>query len=568
MTLKRKIDSSQEDVEFRYANWLKQVIDLVAPKNLYAYIGRAGGKTTDILAERSMEIVYDMPGAYFAWVADTYLNAIKNVIPSLVEGWKNKGWIEGVHFVVDEQPPAHFLKPYKKPLNYKHTLSTFNGCLFKLVSMDRPSTGAGDSYQHLFGDEAKYLKEKKLNKLTPAIRGESVRFFKSPYYRGHSFTSDLANPMQGEDDWMWKMAKKMDKERIELILQCSFVVQDIKKELYHTKKEESQVKVKLVEKKLERWEERLRVLRKNSTFFYVASSYINADILTIEFFEDLFATLDFEEAAVSVLSIKPRLEKGARFYINLDETHFYDDGISYPGFYDKLSLKDTIKESCVGLKYLDSKYPIEAGFDAGNQMSLVTGQTQGETVRVLKNFATVTPKWIEDLAKEFLDFYEDHPTKVLELYYDRSANAYSKAKKDFATQLQKSIEESEGKVTGWVVRLMSRDQGNITHSQEYDLCLQLMGRTNPNLPNLQIDLNNCRELKSSMELAPVVIKEIGGSKSIQKDKSSEKLKLSLLIMKSTNLSDAFKYFICRPEWLRIAEEGRGYSRAMADPRSF
>jgi len=46
-----------------------------------------------VLAERWQDIVWDMPGAQFAWAADTYLNAQKNVVPSLVEGWERLGWI-------------------------------------------------------------------------------------------------------------------------------------------------------------------------------------------------------------------------------------------------------------------------------------------------------------------------------------------------------------------------------------------------------------------------------------------------------------------------------------------
>src|SRR5690606_31256139 len=105
------------------------------------------------------------------------------------------------HYVVDKPPPAHFKKPYKSPQNYKHTLSVFNGCFVNLISMDQPSGGAGNSYQHIFGDEIKYIEFDKIKKLTPALRGYP-QFAHSVYYRGSTFTSDMPNVADGEFDWI------------------------------------------------------------------------------------------------------------------------------------------------------------------------------------------------------------------------------------------------------------------------------------------------------------------------------------------------------------------------------
>ncbi len=177
-------------VEPRFASWFKMIMDWVAPKNYYGISGRATAKSSDILAERSIAIAENMPGAYFAWVADTYENAIGNVRDALIEGWNRKGWEEGIHYVLDERPPKHFGKPYKSPKSFKHTMSIYNGSFFKIVSLAQPSSAAGNSYQHLFGDEAKYFNEEKLKKLTPAIRGEYTKFSESIYYRGRTNTTD------------------------------------------------------------------------------------------------------------------------------------------------------------------------------------------------------------------------------------------------------------------------------------------------------------------------------------------------------------------------------------------
>jgi hypothetical protein len=101
--------------------------------------------------------------------------------------------------------------------------------------------------------------------------------------------------------------------------------------------------------------------------------------------------------------------------------------------------------------------------------------------------------------------------------------------------------------------LMSVGQGNITHSEEFDLMTELMSGRNRHLPELQIDAHECRDLKSSLELAPL-IKDSRGN--IKKDKSSEKLASHRLPSESTNFSDAFKYLLCRKKYLKIVKHRR------------
>ena len=46
---------------------------------------------------------------------------------------------------------------------------------------------------------------------------------------------------------------------------------------------------------MQRWTERLSKIRQDSTFFYIVSSFANADILTLKYFQNLLETLDFDE---------------------------------------------------------------------------------------------------------------------------------------------------------------------------------------------------------------------------------------------------------------------------------
>lgn len=558
MSKAKKISVNREDVEVRHSNWLFQAINMVMPKNLFAIIGRGGGKTTDELVERIMEMVYDLPGAPCALVADTYSNLQKNVFRTLLEGFKLKGWHEGIHFVVETEPPDHFEKPYNIFSSYKHTWIFFTGFNFTFVSLDRPAIAAGNSFVHLVGDECKYFPEIKISRLIKAVRGYRLKYSDSPFYRGLTFTTDMPDINNiGEYDWILKLRKNMDIKQIILILRCGFILNEVKKEYVRALDTNDKKKIELAFKKIERWEERWRKLRYNSTLFFKASSFINVAILGIQYFVDEFRR-NLDDVKQAILSLKPSLNAGNRFYTNLAEKHFYKDG-NDTYWSHQFGIKDV--EDCRILKYLDKNKAIEAGVDFGNMLSMVIGQPgTGNKYRLLKDMFTLPNNWVRELADLYLDYFKEHTHKYLELRYDRAGNAYKQVGADLATKLKKSIEvDNKGKRTGWKVTLISVNQGNIESWKEYDFMIELLGGNNPKLPNVLIDMYNCKCLKSSLELAPVKIVTRKGKKYITKDKTSERLPTHLLPLKSTNFSDAFKYLMCRTEWMKLVKGLRSTS---------
>lgn len=66
---------------------------------------------------------------------------------------------------------------------------------------------------------------------------------------------------------------------------------------------------------------------------------------------------------------------------------------------------------------------IDGGLDIGNTLWLVFGQLQeGHKYRVLKEMLTLPPRYIRELAGDFIEFYKPHRIKQLKLYYDRATN--------------------------------------------------------------------------------------------------------------------------------------------------
>ena len=556
---------SSEEANIKFSNWFVILVNLLKPKNLYIIGGRGMAKSTDILANRTIDISEDMPRASFAFVGDTYVNLLTNIIPSIMVGWETRlDFHENLHYIVDEPPPDYWPKPYIKTFNFKHTISTYKGCKFFLTSMDRPSINAGISVVHHFGDEAKYLKEEKLRKLFPTLRGDYRLYSNSHYFMGQTFCSDMADPTIGEDDWMLRMEKKMDKEQIMMILKASIVLNEINLELFVAERDNKDPKkIENIKRNQARWEDRLKKVRHNSTFFYIVSSFANVDILTLEYFTNLLSTLTFEEFKIAVLSIRKTLEKESRFYGALTDKHFYSDGYNYD-FYDQRGLKSNLGQTSAGLKYLQHDRHLEAGLDCGNMMSLVIGQEQNNTYRLLKNIYTISPEWIRELADKFLLFFAPHKKKILHLYYDRAANAYHKAGKDFASQLKHDLEfDKMGRSTGWIIQLMNVGQANISMSDEFNLMNVIMKEWDKRLPKLLIDIFECKELKSQIEITPF---ELGPKGEIRKGKKGDKLSFNRLALESTNLTDAMKYLLCRPTWLAVAKQKRAITLSSIDIR--
>ncbi|MBP8084895.1 MAG: hypothetical protein KAY28_01975 [Cloacibacterium sp.] len=544
------------DQELLYSNWLSGLVDIMEPKDAFLILGRATAKTSDFLAKRSQNVSYDMAGSFLALVADTYTNILKNISVALLEGWERNGWRKGTHYVVDDPPPKHFKLPYKSPHTYKHTISTVTGSFFNYISMDTPSSGAGNSYQHLFGDESKYIEKKRIDKLFPALRGPATLFGHSPYYLGATFTTDYPNIiMPGEYDWILERAKDMDLKQIRMLLQVSLDLNEARKDrLIYTRKKNARL-IKIAENKIKKLSVLHHQLRTNSTFFYVASSFVNVDVLRLDFFKTSLSSLGEEEFNTSILSMPPKVEAGQKFYINLDtEKHIYDDGIIFENMY-RFNTGDNAEVDSRDLRYCEINRPIEMGIDFGDMMSMVVGQTKMNDIYLLKNFYTLISdkETARHLANKFLNFFRNHQYKYIKMYYDRSGNAYVQHGRDWAGELKNFLEKYEdGTPTGWTVELMSRNQSTITQQEEFTLVNNMLGEVYKALPRIHIDKYQCQQLISSMNVAKQIVKANNqGVRQIFKDKSSEKLPMHKRPMYSTNMSDAFKYFIYRPEFIDI-----------------
>jgi hypothetical protein len=568
MSWRKKVNpKNNKNISIAFGNWLSQMCLMILPRFLYMVSGRGSAKTTDIQVERLIEMIYDMPGAPVAWVADTYANLQKNVLRTVQEGLLAKGLVEGVHYVVGKRPleyslsempdlsPAikeHFWRPYNQLSTYNNTLIFFTGFNITFGSLDRPASLAGGNYVHVFGDEVKYFRKDRISNLQKAVRGMRVKYGNSPFYRGHTFTTDMPNTdLIGQHDWILERGKRMKASALLLVLRTAMVLNDALGQYILAAENGDREEIAKKKRTWKRWEERWTTTRLHPdahTMFYIASSYVNVDILTPEWFDDAFSD-DWHDSKTTVLSIKPKPDSGELFYANLLEKHFYMDG-SDPDWSARFGLQD--EEDCRILKYHDRNKAIDAGVDFGNMISMSLAQQDQQYYRVSKFIYTLSPEWVRELADKFIKFYKPHREKTLNLYYDRAANNYKKAGQDLATQLKKALEyDADGNKTGWKVVLMSEGQGNIFQNEEYNFMMEALAENNKRLPKLRIDFYHCKPLRCSLELAKLRKRTDKGKTVMAKDKRSEQLPIHRLPLESTNASDSFKYLVMKKSLRRM-----------------
>lgn len=547
--MRRKSDN-MPDADVKFGSDALVMCDWIDTTNFVCIGGRGMAKSTVIIARRSERCVRLMPGAPIAIVANTYSNLVDNIMPAVQNGWRLQGLIEGVHYVKGRPPEAWRKRCSVIVDDYRHVYSFWNGSVIFLGSLDNPSLLAGKSVAHLIFDEAKYASDKRAASVLPILRGDAITYGRCHLYGGVTITTDMPDVSEGEYDWFFRYASEMNPERIVTIVQAASELNKLrrKSEAIKGSRNPDGKTIARIEKKIDYWEEGLLKLRKGQTYFTNLSSLINIDILTVDYVKRLYnGALEPHEFMKSVLGMRPGLRKDARFYVLFGDAHKYSDG-TYSGEAAWRSSE---------LRHLNPAAPLEGGMDFGNMLSLVIGQPDGKTYRVLKNFYELPPGWIRDLADQFLDFFADHPTKILNLYYDRAGNNLYRQNQDYAGQVKANIEtDGAGMRTGWAVNLMSRGQSNLLQDKEYGFMQILMKGDDNRLPRLLIDTQNCPELISSIELARATVKYKGETKLVAKVKKSEKLPVKKLPRLSTNFSDAFKYLMMRKDWLKAVEAER------------
>lgn len=541
--LKANTEKNREFTEI-YFNTIQTIAIIVDPNKLWAEIARAGGKTEGILRPRVMNVAYSMPGEISFLCHSTYVSLLTIVVPNLRASFNTpigdgSGRLlmeEGKDYVIGmTKLPKHFLKPRYPLTNPKHSIIFATGHVIQLVATDLPDSIAGANGVHAYIEEMKHNDGDKLrSRVFPALRTNNRAVWNNPYYRGITGISDTARVDLGENNWFTEYEKFV---KPELIAEIITVALHVNKALYNIKRGKEIEKNQRI---YNRWIKVLYAMRKTATFFIRASSFVNKDILGLDFFQSMLETLSFEEFKSSILGIRPkRVEK--MFFCRFNENkHCFDDSYRY-NIILSLDLTAAIKITSKYLKHYNPNARLILGYDPGQFSSIVVAQETSlfgrKELWVLKEHYIFHPASHSDLAKQFNEFWgEARKNRIITLYYDRAGNQTFNTKKQLkmdAVRLKSELERY-----GWNVILMNKEQRTIFHYEHYALMERLLGEEENNTPRIHIDENECPCLISSIYLSPVI--QRNGYTEL--DKSSEtKIPLEQQAALTTQIPSSFMY---------------------------
>ena len=488
---------------------------LQKPHSATCIWGRGTGKTTGPGVEHCLSCVLEMPRSNGAIVGATFSQLLTRTLPPLVAQWEAMGFVRDVHFFIGRKPLKKFKFPkaYTTPIDPKYYISWYNGSGIYLVSQDRPGSSNGISVDWYYGDEAKFLKLKKLDdEFLPSIRGNRQYFEGNPKYQGGLFTSDM--PTTKEGMWLLANENKMDVKLIALIRKIALQVMYLQGEMPKL----SARKQRLNQIEILKYNKMLKQLRGKSYYYSEFSSYDNIEVLGE-------ATLrrwkrDMSPMAYQTSVLNQRLNTGGLdFYPMLEpDKHYYS--MNDNSFLDAMGY-DFSQAANINWKHdadINKSKALDIACDYGGSINTIVvaqehiGQGKYRELRFLNCFYRTHPGLIQDVVELFCNYYDGYPTKVVNFYYDHTAKA---SYANITSTYKDSVEEAFRK-HGWRVNPIYIGQ-TPRHSDRYELWNNILKGDGYSDPLPRFNRNNCHWLITSMENAK--IKET--NKGVGKDKGDE-----------------------------------------------
>ncbi len=488
---------------------------LIDANEEYHVLGRGTGKSSRILAYKALQNMLRMPRSVGIMMGETYSQLLTRTLPSFVAGLAEMGYQKDFHYFIGRKPNAsfRFQNPYEPPIKTDYFLSFYNGSGMHLVSQDIVGSSNGINSDWIMADEVKYLDHQKyLDETLPTMRANRQRFSKLSCHHSICFTTSM--PTTAESKWILAKREDMDPDLIDLLFQINLVLLDLEKELPKaTKKRKAEIK----REKKELTEE-LNVMRKTALYYQEASSLENIAILGEDYIRKMKRIMPDFIFKTEILNERPDSIEGG-FYPLLDmDIHGYSqvadtsylDGLNYD--FERLQDVDCRMDGdCI--KTVDLRISVDWGANI-SCMAICQYLTSINELRFINNLY-VKNTVFDDLADKFIKYYAHHPIRVVHFCYDHTGNTrVPNSTLTYGQQFAKRLREA-----GWIV-IMATKGAAPTHGEKYLLWYRLLKRESLRLPAIRFNRYKCKELITSMKLAPVK----DGNKGIEKDKTSERNK--------------------------------------------
>lgn len=476
--------------------------------NVTYFLGpRAGGKTTGGLGPRIERLNNVMPRSQSIIYTDTFERLHDRTIPNLVQYWQDElKLIDGQDFVCFKKPPVGWQKPLIPLEKFDHVVTFANG--FSLCGASQKIPGSANAYnaQSLNVDEAKYIKEVKINtEVLPALRGAFRHFGHLPEYRSHWYFTDK---WEGNIKWLLKKRDLMNEPLVKAVMTMQLEIFRLQKEMEQYSSSRTQYKYI---NQIKVYEEKLNSIRRNLVYVCDAQPYENLGALGEKYFRDLRRDLSDYEYRVAILNEDPDKVMNT-FYPSLNrQQHFHN------------CMQDiaTDQPLIIGMDYNWRITPMAVG-----QYGQLPGK-EHRTFNVVAGVHTLHPTGgIAETCKAFSNFFTHHHNKTVFYIFDHTAVGKRPDGDAFYEIVTRSL-----LALGWQVIQIYIGQAP-DHDRKYEALIDLM--TNDEEDAICINEVRCADMCKSIQQAGAIT----SSGQTKKDKSKEK-DLAFPAEETTDYSDAF-----------------------------
>lgn len=378
------------------------MVQMIQANETWCLWGRGTGKTVGALAPWMSRIAESMPGHLSGIFGKTFEHLDNNIMPKLLLGLQEAGYIKDVHYVVGTKPPKNWqpcLYPIKK---YDRTLTWHTGTTFQQVSLfEKGSANAFDFQSGIF-DEAKYMDQQQLeDEVFPTFRGFDHIFGHKPEYLAKIFATDKLEDYM-KIKWILDKRKLMDHKRVETVLKLQMCLNDLEAESAI-----AGVRRKIIISRDRRAiNQRLQMLRRDMIYVSEAKAIDNVKNLGKKWFADKKRMMSDYEFSVAIDNKDPSMAAQG-FYPGLSPHNLYEDNIS----------NDYLEEKpfFIAMDYQHSISPMTVA-----QVHTLHGEVK-PSVNFINEFYELHPKGLEDTIDAFCNHYRHHRAKVVYYIYDHTA---------------------------------------------------------------------------------------------------------------------------------------------------
>lgn len=486
--------------------------------------GRGFGKSC-LIWWLMIKIVREMPRSCWVLQGKNFQQILTRTLPGTLSFAEKLGYRNGLDYFINTFPPKTYARPFECPLKPDNCLfvvdHTNMSCVaFPFFSQDGTSSSRGPNRDGVIADESLLLDIDKFNEEALATnRGNDTYFGKHKFHHGiFHFTS-----MPTGESWLFDLDEYYKKDKNNFLVTQNKII-DLQLEYARNRERSSRIELW---REIYELNKLINFYPSNKGDYYVEySAFDNITNLGVRYIDDLYDSMTEGLFCVEVLnkrvtqienSFYPKLDRSIHTYTgHFDDSYLQSLDIDFVNF-DRKSLTSLQDKDC------NTNQPLDIGLDFGTAINwLIVGQpsTDRKQYTFLKNFYVKSPKNIDDVVKEFCEYYKHHNKKLIYLYPDGEGNvkrANVRHQQTYVEQISKIFYQY-----GWSVSNEKPIQYNTAHKDTFLTWARCLGngeKEDSIYPKIRINSVNCKELIYSMEQTPAIDH---GRNDIRKDKTSEK----------------------------------------------